>query len=101
MKPMVEKSLLNRVLGILASLACFYTDVLGMLTCLLAGCAYTLTCPRVRMLNMVACFVSLRAPTSYMLAVCIYLTHLRTCVLGVLFFPISFTSEKLNSKKAY
>ena len=42
---------------------------------------------RVSVFNMLACFVSLRAQMSYMLA-----------VLGILVFPICFRFEKLNFK---
>ena len=96
-------SLLHRLLGVLACLhdshacvlacsrawcacvlTCWCAGVLGVLTCLvcLRALAFgVFTCLRVYVFSVRACFMSLRAVMSYMLAVFKYLTCLRACVL--------------------
>ena len=96
-------SLLHRLLGVLACLhalrarvlgcsrawcACVFTcwraGVLGMLTCLvcLRALAFgVFKCLCVYVFSVLACFMSLRADMSYMVAVFKYLTRLRARVL--------------------
>ena len=71
--------------------------MLGVLVCSHVCRARVLT---VRVFNMLACFMSLRAHMSHMFVVLKYLTCLSAYVLGILVFLICFTYEKLNSKNS-
>ena len=93
-------------------LACLHGHMLGMFACF-GACVLTcsqawracviayLMCSRTYLLSTLACFVSLRAHISYMLAVLKNLSCFSACVLSVLVCSICFTFEKLNSKNSY
>ena len=78
--------------------------VLRMLACFTYSRAYVLgvpTCLCFRVLSILACFMSILAHMSGMLAVLSCLMCLHICVLGILDFLIFFIFEKLNSKSSY
>ena len=65
-------------------LVCLHANALGVLTCLacLRALAFSVfMCLGLDAFSMLACFISLRAHMSHMLAVLKYLTCLRVCVL--------------------
>ena len=97
--PKTDK-LLNCLLGVPAwwhALRARHACVLCVLACSPTYVLACLTCLRVRVLSMFACFMSLHAQMSYILAVLKYFTCLRACVLGILVCLICFTLEKLIS----